>query len=109
MATQPQPGKNKTRGTRKRNPLKPVSLDLGSKELNWIHSQGPRYQQKLRKQVREMVHRDMEKESRVADCDHSHTPNAKTIKAMQDADAGRGLKRHKSTDEMWKDLGIRVR
>jgi hypothetical protein len=42
----------------------------------------------------------------VAPCTRSHVPNARTRKALRDADAGKNLKRYADEDELFRELGI---
>lgn len=43
-----------------------------------------------------------------APCTRSHIPNARTRKALRDADAGKNLTRYVDADDMFKKLGIKL-
>jgi hypothetical protein len=44
----------------------------------------------------------------VAPCTRSHTPNARTRKALRDADAGKNLTRYVDADDLFRKLGIKL-
>jgi hypothetical protein len=44
----------------------------------------------------------------VAPCTRSHVPNARTRRALRDADAGRNLTRYTDEDELFRELGIKL-
>lgn len=44
----------------------------------------------------------------VASCTRPHIPNARTRKALRDADAGKNLTRHADADDLFKKLGIKL-
>jgi hypothetical protein len=44
----------------------------------------------------------------VAPCTRSHIPNARTRKALRDADAGKNLTRYADEDELFRGLGIKL-
>ena len=41
-------------------------------------------------------------------CTRSHTPNARTRKALRDADAGKNLTRYVDEDDLFRKLGIKL-
>jgi hypothetical protein len=43
-----------------------------------------------------------------APCTRSHIPNARTRKALRDADAGKNLTRYVDADDMFRKLGIKL-
>jgi hypothetical protein len=43
-----------------------------------------------------------------APCTRSHTPNARTRKALRDADAGENLTRYVDEDDLFRKLGIKL-
>ena len=43
-----------------------------------------------------------------APCSRSHIPNARTRKALRDADAGKNLTRYVDADDLFKKLGIKL-
>jgi hypothetical protein len=43
-----------------------------------------------------------------APCTRSHTPNARTRKALRDADAGKNLTRYADEDDLFRKLGIKL-
>jgi hypothetical protein len=43
-----------------------------------------------------------------APCTRSHIPNARTRKALRDADAGKNLTRYPDEDELFRKLGIEL-
>ena len=45
---------------------------------------------------------------KAAPCTRSHTPNARTRKALRDADAGKNLTRYVDEDDLFRKLGIEL-
>jgi hypothetical protein len=43
-----------------------------------------------------------------APCTRSHIPNARTRKALRDADAGKNLTRYVDADDLFRELGIKL-
>ncbi len=45
----------------------------------------------------------------IEECPYSHIPNEQTIKAIKEAEAGRGLHRAKNAKDLLKQCGIKIK
>ncbi len=60
----------------------------------------------MRGLVVEYINKQLSMESNEKECPHDHTPNAKTLKALENIEKGKNLVKCKDVKDLLKKLGI---
>ena len=71
-------------------------------------SNGPTAVAKAATVVGEALAQDIAPSEEAAPCTRSHVPNARTRKALRDADAGKNLTSYADADDLFRKLGIKL-
>ena len=102
MATRLTPKKSEG----KKPTTKKVSPNQGTPEETV--SNGPTAVAKAATAVGEALALDTAPPEEAAPCTKSHVPNARTRKALRDADAGKNLTSYADADDLFRKLGIKL-
>jgi antitoxin component of RelBE/YafQ-DinJ toxin-antitoxin module len=89
-----------------KNELSRITIDISSEAHKRLKSMAAVQGKSMRKIVVELIDNQLSKAPKKDDCPYSHIPNKKTVKAIKDAQKGKGLVKAKNAKDLFKKLGI---
>lgn len=91
----------------KNNELSRMTVDIPTSLYKTLKIKALREDKSLREVIIECLREFTTNEH--AECPYDHTPNAKTIKAIEDAKSGKGLYKAKDAYDLFEQVGIKAK
>lgn len=91
----------------KNNELSRMTVDIPTSLYKMLKTRAIREDKSLREVIIECLEESTVNEYEA--CPYDHTPNARTIKAIEDAKKGKGVHKAKDAYDLFEQLGIKVK
>ena len=91
----------------KNNELSRMTVDIPTSLYKMLKTKAIREDKSLREVIIECLEEFTVNE--YEECPYDHTPNAKTIKAIEDAKKGKGIHKAKDAHDLFGQVGIKIK
>lgn len=89
-----------------KNELSRITVDISASSHQKLKALAALKRVSMRKIIEELIELRLAAQEKHAKCPHDHTPNKKTLKAIKDVEARKGLKEYKDVEDLFEKLGI---
>lgn len=89
-----------------KNELSRITIDIPASTHRKLKALAAHKRVSMRKIIEELIDLRLMTQPEIEECPYSHAPNERLLKTIKDANSGKGVKKYKDIEDLFKKLDI---